>query len=79
MVFCLGFLVETTGEVDSLVRRNLSRIDPFLPMFLSFFPPYFLLFTLTRRNQFRKEHFVKSYPRRAASSFLRSEYHIHHL
>ena len=22
MVFCLGFLVETTGEVDSLVRRN---------------------------------------------------------
>ena len=36
MVFCLGFLVEMTGEVDSLVRRNLSRIDPFLPMFFSF-------------------------------------------
>ena len=47
-MFCLGFLVETTGEVDSLVRRNLSRIDPFLPMF--FFVPlslYFHLFILT--------------------------------
>ena len=35
--FCSGFLVETTGEADCLVRRNLSRIDPFLPMF--FFVP----------------------------------------
>ena len=25
--------MERTGEADSLVRRNLSRIDPFLPMF----------------------------------------------
>ena len=33
MVFCLGFLVEMTGEVDSLVRRNLSRIDPFFTCF----------------------------------------------
>ena len=33
MVFCWGFLEETTGEADSLVRRNWSRIDPFLPMF----------------------------------------------
>ena len=41
MVFCLGFLVETTGEVDSLVRRNLSRIDPFLPMFFFFLPSQF--------------------------------------
>ena len=41
MVFCLGFLVEMTGEVDSLVRRNLSRIDPFLPMFFLFLPSLF--------------------------------------
>ena len=38
--------METTGEADSLVRLNLSRIDPFLPMFFSFFPPYFHLFIL---------------------------------
>ena len=79
MVFYLGFLVEMTGEVDSLVRRNLSRIDPFLPMFffvpLSLFSPVYTY----RRNKFRKEYFVKSYPWRAASSLLRSEYHIHHL
>ena len=79
MLICKGFLEERTGEADSPVRRNLSRIDPFLPMFFSFFPPYFYLFILTRRNKFRKEHFVKSYLWRAASSLLRSEYHIHHL
>ena len=61
-MFCLGFLVETTGEADSLVRRNLSGIEPFLTFFLSFFPPYFHLFILIRRNKFRKEHFIKSYP-----------------
>ena len=69
MVFCLGFLVETTGEVDSLVRRNLSRIDPFLPMFffvpLSLFSPVYTY----RRNKFRKEHFVKSYPWRASNEY----------
>ena len=47
MVFCLGFLVEMTGEVDSLVRRNLSRIDPFLTCFFSFLSLYFHLFILT--------------------------------
>ena len=33
MLICKRFLEERTGEADSLVRRNLSRIDPFLPMF----------------------------------------------
>ena len=48
MLICKRFLEERTGEADSLVRRNLSRIDPFLPMF--FFVPlslYFHLFILT--------------------------------
>ena len=78
-MFCLGFLVETTGEADSLVRRNLSGIEPFLTFFLSFFPPYFHLFILIRRNKFRKEHFIKSYPWRGASSLLPSEFHINYL
>ena len=46
-MFYLGFLVEMTGEVDSLVRRNLNRIDPFLTCFFSFLSLYFHLFILT--------------------------------
>ena len=35
--------MERTGEADSLVRRNLSRIDPFLSLF--FFPSSLPIFT----------------------------------
>ena len=41
MLICKRFLEERTGEADSLVRRNLSRIDPFLPMFFFFLPSLF--------------------------------------
>ena len=37
--------MERTGEADSLVRRNFSGIDPFLPMLFSFFPPFLPVYT----------------------------------
>ena len=45
-MFCMGFVVQTTGEVDSFVRRNFSGIHPFLSFFFYFpslFSPVFYL------------------------------------
>ena len=43
MLICKRFLEERTGEAGYLVRRNLSRIDPFLPMFFFVLPSLFSL------------------------------------